>query len=83
VLDLAIVGIPDPRWGEVGLAVVVPTPGSTLTLEALREFGQERLARYKLPQHLVLVDELTRNVTGKVSRDRLRTMYGSKVQLAP
>jgi fatty-acyl-CoA synthase len=83
VLDLAIVGIPDPRWGEVGLAVVVPTPGSTLTLEALREFGQERLARYKLPQHLVLVDELARNVTGKVSRDRLRTMYGSKVQLAP
>jgi fatty-acyl-CoA synthase len=78
VLDVAVIGVADPRWGEVGMAVVVPTAGSSPTLEALREFGQQRLARYKLPVHLVLVDELARNVTGKVSRERLRTMYEPK-----
>lgn len=76
VLDIAVIGVPDPAWGEVGMAVVVAAPDSALTLETLREFGQERLARYKLPRHLVLVDELVRNVTGKVSRERLRAMYG-------
>jgi fatty-acyl-CoA synthase len=80
VLDIAVIGVADPRWGEVGMAVVVAAPGSTLTLETLREFGRERLARYKLPRHLVVVDELVRNVTGKVSRERLRAMYGPKAQ---
>lgn len=75
VADLAIVGVPDARWGEVGLAVVVAAAGCSPTLESLREFGSARLARYKLPQHLVLVDELARNVTGKVSRQELRTRY--------
>lgn len=78
VEDIAVVGVPDDRWGEVGMAVVVPTAGCSPTLESLREFGSARLARYKLPQHVVLVDELARNVTGKVSRHELRTMYGPK-----
>jgi fatty-acyl-CoA synthase len=76
VQDVAVIGIADATWGEVGMAVVVPTPGRALTLESLRDFGAQRLARYKLPQHLVLVDELGRNVTGKVSRDELRARYG-------
>jgi fatty-acyl-CoA synthase len=76
VQDVAVIGIADATWGEVGTAVVVPTPGRALTLESLRDFGAQRLARYKLPQHLVLVDELGRNVTGKVSRDELRARYG-------
>jgi fatty-acyl-CoA synthase len=75
VQDVAVVGVPDPKWGEVGMAVVVPTPGRTITLEGLRSFGAQRLARYKLPVHLVVVDELARNVTGKVSRDQLRSLY--------
>jgi fatty-acyl-CoA synthase len=76
VADLAVVGVPDPKWGEVGMAVVVAAPGHAPTLESLREFGSARLARYKLPQHLVLVDELARNVTGKVSRQELRDTFG-------
>lgn len=75
VQDVAIVGVPDPKWGEVGMAVVVPAQGRIITLDGLRAFGEQRLARYKLPLHLVVVDELARNVTGKVSRDKLRTMY--------
>lgn len=76
VQDVAVVGVADPTWGEVGMAVVVATPGRSPTLESLRAFGSQRLARYKLPHHLVVVDELARNVTGKVSRDELRALYG-------
>jgi fatty-acyl-CoA synthase len=77
VADLAVVGVPDDRWGEVGLAVVVPAPGKRPTLEDLHTFAAEKLARFKLPKSLVLVDDLPRNVTGKVSRDALKQQYGT------
>jgi fatty-acyl-CoA synthase len=77
VADLAVVGVPDERWGEVGLAVVVPAPGAQPTLEDLHTFAAEKLARFKLPKSLVLVDDLPRNVTGKVSRDTLKQQYGT------
>ena len=75
VADVAVIGVPDPHWGEVGMAVVVPAKGAGPTLEALHEFAAGALARFKLPKHLVLVDELPRNVTGKVSRDALKGRY--------
>ncbi|HEX4247400.1 MAG TPA: hypothetical protein VH008_06005, partial [Pseudonocardia sp.] len=75
VADLAVIGIPDTQWGEVGMAVVVPTAGATPTLEGLHEFAAGALARFKLPKSLVLVEELPRNVTGKVSRDALKQRY--------
>ncbi|WP_433359838.1 AMP-binding protein [Streptosporangium sp. CA-115845] len=75
VADITVVGIPDAQWTEVGAAVVVPVEGRTLTLEELHEFAGDRLARFKLPKKLVLVDELPRNVTGKVSRAVLRERY--------
>jgi fatty-acyl-CoA synthase len=72
VRDVGVVGIDDEQWGEVGLAVVVPEPGVTITLDELNAFAAQRLARYKLPKRLALVDELPRNVTGKLSREQLR-----------
>lgn len=72
VRDVGVVGITDAKWGEVGLAVVVAEPGAMPTLEDLNDFATERLARYKLPKKLVLVDHLPRNVTGKLSREQLR-----------
>jgi fatty-acyl-CoA synthase len=83
VHDIAVVGVADAKWGEVGMAVVVPAPGCAPTLESLREFGAQRLARYKLPQQVVLVDDLGRNVTGKVSRVELRTRYGPASPVTP
>jgi fatty-acyl-CoA synthase len=77
VVDLAVVGVPDPKWGEVGLVVVVPAPGKQPTLEDLHAFAGEKLARFKLPKAVVLVDNLPRNVTGKVSRDTLKQQYGA------
>jgi len=75
IAELAVIGVPDEKWGEVGLAVVVPVEGHAPTLQSVQEFGVERLARYKLPAAMVLVEELTRNVTGKVSRSELRDLY--------
>lgn len=78
VADIAVVGIPDQKWGEVGAAVVVPVEGNEPTLEDLHEFAGGRLARFKLPKKLILVTELPRNVTGKVSRAALRERYGQE-----
>jgi len=75
VADIAVVGMPDPKWGEVGVAVVVPAPEAAPTLQLLHEFAGDKLARFKLPKKLVLVEELPRNVTGKVSRDALKERY--------
>ncbi len=75
VADLAVVGVPDETWDEVGLAVVVAVAGTEPTLEDLVAFAGDRLARFKLPKRLVVVPELPRNVTGKVNRDALREQY--------
>lgn len=76
--DVAVLGVPDERWTEVGLAVVVPAPGTSPTLEDLNGFAGDRLARFKLPKQLLLVDDLPRNVTGKVSRSALKEQYGHR-----
>ncbi|MGH2690320.1 MAG: AMP-binding enzyme, partial [Actinomycetota bacterium] len=71
VREIAVVGVPDPRWGEVGRAYVVPAPGAALDAEALRAWGRERLASFKLPRHFVPVEALPRTETGKVQTHRL------------
>jgi fatty-acyl-CoA synthase len=72
VVDCAVIGIPDATWGEVGRAVVVLAPGTQLTVEQMREFLTGRLARYKIPRSLAVVDALPRNATGKILRRNLR-----------
>jgi fatty-acyl-CoA synthase len=76
VADVAVIGLPDERWGEAVTAVVVPKPDTVLTLEALRSFAGESLARYKLPSRLELVDVLPRNPAGKVLKFSLRDRFG-------
>jgi fatty-acyl-CoA synthase len=72
VAEVAVIGLPDEKWGEAVAAVVALKPGQTLELEALREFAGASLARYKLPRQLHTVDELPRNPAGKVLKYRLR-----------
>ncbi|MES2529509.1 MAG: long-chain fatty acid--CoA ligase [Pseudomonadota bacterium] len=74
VAEAAVIGAPDAQWGERVVAVIAPRPGATVTLDGLREFAQARLARYKLPKELRIVDALPRNPTGKVLKARLREM---------
>ncbi|MBX4421482.1 acyl-CoA synthetase, partial [Mycobacterium tuberculosis] len=72
VAEVAIVGLPDAKWGEAVTAVIATAPGETVTLEELREFAADRLARYKLPLRLEFVDALPRNPSGKVLKFQLR-----------
>jgi fatty-acyl-CoA synthase len=71
VREIAVVGIPDERWGEVGRAFVVLAEGACLDSEALRRFGRERLAAFKVPRDFVAVASLPRTETGKVQKFRL------------
>jgi fatty-acyl-CoA synthase len=72
VAELAVVGVPDATWGEVGLLAIVPEPGAHITLGAARAHVEDRLARFKIPHHLRIVDRLPRSATEKVARSRLR-----------
>jgi fatty-acyl-CoA synthase len=79
VHEVAVIGVADERWGEVGLAVVVTKAGQSLGLDDLRAVCDGKLARYKHPKHLEIVEAFPRNVTGKISKQDLRAKYrGSK-----
>ncbi len=77
--QVAVVGVPDHRLGEVGLAVIVPAAGvDTATLaEDLPAFARERLANFKVPRRVEVVDVLPTNASGKVLKRELRTTYGA------
>ncbi|MCQ9368525.1 long-chain-fatty-acid--CoA ligase [Brevibacterium sp. 91QC2O2] len=72
VLEAAVYGRPDERWGEVPIAAVALREGAQLTLDELRTWLDDRLARFKQPKDLVFVDTLPRNASGKVRKVDLR-----------
>lgn len=72
VQEVAVVGAPHERWGEVPVAFVVLNEGETLALEALQEHCTGRLARFKIPKAVFVVQQLPRNATGKVLKTVLR-----------
>ena len=72
VQQAAVIGIPDPRLGEVGMAFVVRRSASTVTADDIVEWSREQMANYKVPRVVELVDELPLNATGKVVKDVLR-----------
>jgi acyl-CoA synthetase (AMP-forming)/AMP-acid ligase II len=75
--DVAVVGVPHPRWVETPLAVVVPAqPAQAPSLAELRDHCGAALASFKKPSGLVLVDALPRNASGKVLKRELRAAYG-------
>jgi fatty-acyl-CoA synthase len=73
IAEVAVIGIADPRWGEVGKACIGLRPGAaTPEPEALRAYCRERLAGYKVPKLFEIVDALPRNALGKVTKQELR-----------
>ncbi|ROQ97459.1 acyl-CoA synthetase (AMP-forming)/AMP-acid ligase II [Streptomyces sp. 2132.2] len=72
VADVAVVGISDPRLGEVGRAYAVRRPGSTLTSDDLIAWSRREMANYKVPREVEFVTELPRNASGKVLKRELR-----------
>jgi fatty-acyl-CoA synthase len=76
VAEVAVVGTPDERWGEVVTAVVVPAPGAALDLDAVQAHARRHLGGYKVPRRLEIVDQLPRNASGKVLKHALRDALG-------
>ena len=72
VRDVAVIGVPDEKWGEVGKAFVVTEEGETLTADELVEFCAGQLARFKTPKHIELIDELPKGDSGKIQKKALR-----------
>jgi acyl-CoA synthetase (AMP-forming)/AMP-acid ligase II len=72
IAQVAVVGIPDERMGEVGMAFVVPAPGEKLTPESVIAWCRENMANYKVPRVVEIVDELPTNAAGKVTKFVLR-----------
>jgi fatty-acyl-CoA synthase len=75
ILEVAVIGLPDEKWGEAVTAIAVLEEGAELSLEDLRDFAGESLARYKLPSQLHLIDLLPRNPAGKVQKFKLKEQF--------
>jgi fatty-acyl-CoA synthase len=74
VTEVAVVGVPDERWGEVGRAFLVCRPGEQVSRGELREFLLPRLAKYKIPAYVEVVTALPKTASGKIQKAGLRQL---------
>ncbi len=80
ILNVAIIGVPDEKWGETGMAFVVLKEGETLTREKILEFLDGKLARFKFPSHIKFVRELPMTASGKIKKVELKEKYGGSLE---
>lgn len=74
VRDVAVVGVPDPVWGEVGRAFIVPVPGASPSAQDILDFCAGMLARYKIPKHVTFLDALPVSDSGKILKRTLKEL---------
>jgi fatty-acyl-CoA synthase len=72
VLEVAVVGVPDEKWGETPQAFVVLKPGASANEADIRQYGRDNMAHFKVPQYVTFVDELPKTATGKIQKYVLR-----------
>jgi len=75
IIDAAVIGVPNEKYGEVVKACIVKKEGSDLTEEDVINFCKDRIASYKKPQSIDFIDEVPRNASGKVLKKVLREPY--------
>lgn len=75
IADCAVVGVEDPQWGERVCIGIVPKPGKSLTMDYLRDWGKQRLAPYKVPSRMLILEELPRNPLGKVTKREVKSLF--------
>ncbi|KJK39216.1 AMP-dependent synthetase [Streptomyces variegatus] len=78
IVECAVIGVPDDKWGEVPRAVVVPREGAVLDPDEVLASLAGRLAKYKIPKSVVVADGLPRTASGKLLKSRVRTRYGNQ-----
>lgn len=79
VVDVAVVGVPDPIYGEAVAAYIELRAGSSASAESIIEHCRDRIASYKKPRHVFFLPGLPRNSTGKILKTRLREMYTASI----
>jgi fatty-acyl-CoA synthase len=75
VVEAAVIGVPDPKWGERPLVAVVTPPGAEVTSEELRKFLGRQFAKWQLPEHWAFISEVPKTGVGKFDKKRLRAMH--------
>jgi long-chain acyl-CoA synthetase len=75
VAEVAVIGVPDEKWGEAVKAVVVPKPGATIDPADIIAFARTRIAAFKVPKSVDVIAALPRNASGKILRRELREPY--------
>jgi len=80
VAEAAVIGVDDDRWGEVGAAFVALHDGHTLAPDGLIAHCRSQLAKYKVPKHVRILDELPKGHSGKIQKSALREQFASEVQ---
>jgi long-chain acyl-CoA synthetase len=75
VLEAAVIGVPDDKWGEVVAAYVQPRPGHTINIEALQALCARKLAGYKRPTSITVLQTIPKNAVGKTDKSPLRAAH--------
>lgn len=82
VADVAVVGVPDPEYGEHVLACIRPAPGASVTEDDIRSYCDGRIAYFKVPYYIQIVDAFPMTVTGKIQKYRIREQAISELRLS-
>jgi acyl-CoA synthetase (AMP-forming)/AMP-acid ligase II len=82
IKEIAVIGVPDARWGEAAMAIVVRRDPA-LREQDILAFARKRIAGYKIPKSVKFVEALPRNAAGKVLKRQLRDEWGSEQQTLP